>query len=220
MWNNQINFQMLKTLSKWIAVIAFIGNKPYGALFGSASTSSWNLHRIKGFFGELYFRRAMPRQGCFPEEYLGRRPPPSTSFLCPFWFSRRRRPFFCRCKAAIDKGFFPVQHSFLHRAWTKICAIHRATHLGLPKVVSRRQQVDGLGYRSGKSCQRAPVRRTQRMPSSTCRLSIGGRPPFGFALGSGSSGSSSFHWSSFMNRVYLAIGSPPNSLIHKNTVKV
>jgi hypothetical protein len=34
----------------------------------------------------------------------------------------------------------------------------------------------GLGYLSGKSFQRAPVLRIQRMPSSTRRLSAQGRP--------------------------------------------
>ena len=49
----------------------------------------------------------------------------------------------------------------------------------------RRQQVVGLGYCGGKSRHRAPVRRTQRMPSITARSSALGRPVF---LGSGSRG--------------------------------
>jgi hypothetical protein len=75
--------------------------------------------------------------------------------------------------------------------------------------LNRRQQVDGLGYQSGRSCHRAPVLSTQRIPSRTMRLSAGGRPPFGFCFGAGSSGSSSFHLPSFMKRVYLAIGHLP-----------
>jgi hypothetical protein len=58
---------------------------------------------------------------------------------------------------------------------------------------NRRQQVDGLGYLSGKSCQRAPVRNTHRMPSSTARLGAQGRPPFLDFGSSGSRGSISFH---------------------------
>jgi hypothetical protein len=53
--------------------------------------------------------------------------------------------------------------------------------------------VDALGYRSGRSFQRAPVRSTQRIPSKTSRLWIAGLPPFGFRFCFGSSGSSSFH---------------------------
>ena len=48
----------------------------------------------------------------------------------------------------------------------------------------RRQQVDGLGYSSGKSCQRAPVRKIHRIPSKHGRLGLHGWPPF-FDLGSG-----------------------------------
>jgi hypothetical protein len=40
----------------------------------------------------------------------------------------------------------------------------------------RRQHVLGLGYSGGSSLQRAPVLRTQRMPSRTRRLSAQGRP--------------------------------------------
>jgi len=40
----------------------------------------------------------------------------------------------------------------------------------------RRWQVAGDGYRSGKSCQAAPVRSTHKMPASTSRLSTLGRP--------------------------------------------
>ena len=40
----------------------------------------------------------------------------------------------------------------------------------------RLQQVLGLGYRSGRSIHRAPVRRIQRIPSSTSRFFRHGRP--------------------------------------------
>jgi hypothetical protein len=41
----------------------------------------------------------------------------------------------------------------------------------------RRQQVDPLGYPAGRSRHRAPVLRTQRMPSTTSRCGTRGRPP-------------------------------------------
>src|SRR5262249_45073451 len=42
---------------------------------------------------------------------------------------------------------------------------------------NRRQHVLGDGYRSGKSRQRAPLRRTHKIPSKHARSSAGGRPP-------------------------------------------
>jgi hypothetical protein len=44
---------------------------------------------------------------------------------------------------------------------------------------NRRQHVDGEGKRLGRSCQRAPVRRIQRTPSTHARTGAGGRPPLG-----------------------------------------
>jgi hypothetical protein len=43
--------------------------------------------------------------------------------------------------------------------------------------LNRRQQVEGDGYRSGKSCHRAPETSTQRIPSRHRRGGTGGRPP-------------------------------------------
>jgi hypothetical protein len=45
----------------------------------------------------------------FPKAYLGRRPPPSTSYPCHVWSSRRRLPFFRWGKAAVSKRFSPVE---------------------------------------------------------------------------------------------------------------
>ena len=55
---------------------------------------------------------------------------------------------------------------------------------------NRLQQVLGLGYFSGKSFHLAPVRRIQRMPSTTNRLFFQGRP---LLFSFGSNGSISFH---------------------------
>src|SRR5213594_3358100 len=77
---------------------------------------------------------------------------------------------------------------------------------------SRRQQVEGCGYSSGKSCQRAPLRRIHRIPSRTRRLSIHGRPPRRFLRGFGSKGAIFFHCDSVSNGPDRAIG-PPSALL-------
>jgi hypothetical protein len=61
---------------------------------------------------------------------------------------------------------------------------------------SRLQQVLGEGYFLGKSCQQAPVRSIQRIPSRTGRFSTGFRPPLRDRLNLGSSGSILAHCSS------------------------
>lgn len=50
---------------------------------------------------------------------------------------------------------------------------------------NRRQQVLGDGKWRGKSFQRAPVRRIQRIPSTQSRAAAGGRPPCGDGVGAG-----------------------------------
>jgi hypothetical protein len=48
-----------------------------------------------------------------PEEDVGRRPVPSTSFSCRAWFCRLPRPFFRRGKAAVEEGLLPVQQAVI-----------------------------------------------------------------------------------------------------------
>jgi hypothetical protein len=73
----------------------------------------------------------------------------------------------------------------------------------------RRQQVLGDGKRSGRSCQRAPVRKIQRMPSKTGRFGMGFGPPRGEALSSGNKGAIFSHWASVSSDCFLAIGRTP-----------
>jgi hypothetical protein len=76
----------------------------------------------------------------------------------------------------------------------------------------RLQQVAGEGNSSGKSHQRAPLRKIHKMPSSTLRSFFGGRPPFGRLGRFGSKGRIFSHWASVNSRPYRAIG-PPSALL-------
>jgi hypothetical protein len=73
---------------------------------------------------------------------------------------------------------------------------------------SLRQQVEGEGNSSGKSCHRAPLRKIHKMPSSTLRSGAGGRPPRGRDGRLGSNGRIFSHWASVNSRPYRAIGPP------------
>jgi hypothetical protein len=68
--------------------------------------------------------------------------------------------------------------------------------------------IAGEGNSSGKSCQRAPLRRIHRIPSSTLRSLAGGLPPRGRRGRFGSKGRIFSHWASVSSRPYRAIGSP------------
>jgi hypothetical protein len=60
----------------------------------------------------------------------------------------------------------------------------------------RRQHVVKEGYRSGKSCHRAPDLRTQRTPSRHARALTRGRPPWGEGSGSSNKSLIKFHCTS------------------------
>jgi len=77
---------------------------------------------------------------------------------------------------------------------------------------SRRQHVAGEGNSSGKSCQRAPLRKIHRIPSSTLRSLDGGLPPRGRRGRFGSKGRIFSHWASVSSRPYRAIV-PPLALL-------
>ena len=74
---------------------------------------------------------------------------------------------------------------------------------------SRRQHVEGLGYSLGKSAHGAPVRKTQRIPSNTLRLSIQGRPPRFDFRGLGNNCSIFFHCVSVSFERSFAIENTP-----------
>jgi hypothetical protein len=78
---------------------------------------------------------------------------------------------------------------------------------------SRRQHVDGEGNSSGKSCQRAPLRRIHRIPRRTWRSPEGGRPPCGRGGRFGSKGWIFSHWASVSNGPYRAI-CPPSGAVY------
>jgi hypothetical protein len=86
-------------------------------------------------------------------------------------------------------------------------------------ILNRRQQVDPFGYSSGRSRHRAPVRRTQRMPSRHARLDAEGRPrPSLRRLGSGNNGTNNVHCASLSNacRFFIQQAQQPARLPHKS----
>ena len=83
---------------------------------------------------------------------------------------------------------------------------------------SRRQQVEGEGYSSGRKRHAAPVCRIHRMPSKQSRLGAGGRPRLSRrCLGLGSKGSISSHCSSVNSfcRRFMTEAQPRICLTHK-----
>ena len=105
-----------------------------------------------------------------------------SKILCLSWSYPPQAPFF-----AGEKVPSPIacdRSSSFRRSMVLISRSHaRTSNPASVHSLCRRQQVAKEGYRSGKSCHRAPVFNTQRTPSIHRRESTRGRPPSGDGSG-------------------------------------
>jgi hypothetical protein len=128
--------------------------------------------------------------------------------LAAFGLSDAFAPFFAGAK-------LPSMNASLQSSWAFSSssarnARHASSHMSCSsQLLSRRQQVDGLGYTFGRSAQGAPVRSTHRIPSKTFLLSAQGLPPRLVFLGFGSNASIFSHWASVSFHLSLAIEKTP-----------
>lgn len=205
MRNNQIDLKHFETFPQRVAVIPSIGNQAQRPLFRTSSAFARNLYCFERFLGEGDFGGRCRGKGASQRNTLAvDHHHPLCSFPL-FGFADAGTPFFAGAKLPSMKASCQSSNPFSSRIERNLRQMSSQTPWSSHSL-KRRQQVDGLGYRSGRSCHLAPVRKIHNMPSSTLRLSAAGRPPFGLGFCFGSSGSSFFHCSSFMKRVYSAIG--------------
>ena len=135
--------------------------------------------------------------------------------LAPLGFADSIAPFFAGAK-------LPSKNDSLHfSCWRSLSSFRNARQIFSQTSCSsqsrnRRQQVEGDGYSSGRSCQRAPLRNIHRIPSSTLRSLARGRPPRGFFRQRGSRGAIFSHCNSLNNGPDRGIGSPFNHVIRDN----
>ena len=130
---------------------------------------------------------------------------------CPAWFSRLQRPFFAGAK-------LPSRNDSLHfNCWRSFNSLKKVRQIFgqtpcSSQSRSRRQQVEGWVYFSGRSCQRAPLRRIHKMPCNTRRLAIQGRPALRCWGAFGSKGAIFCYCALVSNGRDRAIG-PPSALL-------
>src|ERR1700682_5793770 len=131
--------------------------------------------------------------------------------LAPLGFSDFRAPFFAGAK-------LPSRNDSLQFSCSRwfSSAKNARQMVSQPPCSSQsrslRQQVAGEGNSSGKSCQRAPLRRIHRIPSRTWRSFARGRPPRRDLRSFGSKGAIFSHWASVNSRPYRAMR-PPSALL-------
>jgi len=200
--SNQQHTLIEQTLPQGIAVVSTVGNDAQGFL-------AMHLDARKGRFDQLYFRRA--GAGKLASQRNTRAVDhhhPLRSFAA-LGFSDAEAPFLAEAKLPSTK--LSLQSSRPRLSSSRRKTRHISSHTPRSSHVRRRlQHVAAEGYCSGISRQRAPVLSTQRMPSSTCRLSAHGRP---LLRTLGNSGSIRFHCSSVRN--LSPIPSFPPQMPHK-----
>jgi hypothetical protein len=197
-WDNQFNAPVKKSLPKLIAVISLVSNHPLRLLFRSAAALAGNPDRAHRLLGERDLRRGRrynPDAHRYPLAVDHNHP---LRTLAPLGLPDSIAPFFAGAKDPSMKTSSHSSRPFSSSSPRITCQMSSQTCSSAQKYI-RRQQVEGLGYSSGRSCQLAPVLRIQRIPSRQRRLSTQGRPPF-LLLGSrGSKGSSFSHIESVKN---------------------
>ena len=212
MRRDQFDSALCQPLAQRIAVVGFVGDHAQRFLPRTPCTMTPTYADRR----ERCFREPNFRWGC-RVKVLSQRKTAAVDHhhplrpLAPLGFSHSAAPFFAGAK-------LPSKNDSLHfNCWHSFNSLRNArqTFIQTPcssQSRSRRQQVEGCGYSSGKSCQRAPLRRIQRSPSSTRRFSIHGRPPLQCLRGLGSKGAIFFHCTSVGNGPDRAIG-PPSALL-------
>ena len=201
---NKLNTTLSQPLSKRITVICLVGNDPLGILTRTTSTFSRHGNLIYRFFEQRDFRRGRRVQVVSQRNTLAVDHHHPLRSFAPFGLSDVLPPFFAGAK-------LPSANASDQSSWPRSSSSDRNTRHASNQTpcssqsFKRRQHVEGLGYRLGKSAHGAPVRSIHKIPSKTLRLSAQGRPPFLDFSGLGNKASSFFHCLSVSLRRSLAI---------------
>src|ERR1700674_766930 len=201
-----------QTSAQRIAVVRPVGNHPFRLLARTTRVMpSAYADRCERRLGQFDLRRGCRTKVVSQRNTLAVDHHHPLRPLAPLGFPDSAAPFFAEAKLPSKKDSLQSSCPRSLNSLKNERQIFNQTPCS-SQSRSRRQQVEGCGYFSGKSCQRAPLRRIHRIPSSTWRFSIHGRPPLRWSRGLGSKGAIFFHCASVSNEPDRAIG-PPVALL-------
>lgn len=165
MRSDQFNPLFFEFISKGVRVVSFVANQMPGFSAGRLQRLVRQFHlmrggRMKGHSQRNTFAVCQNHELCA---------------FAPLGFADFWPPFLAGIKLPSRKHSAHWIWLFLSNSWIKALQILSQIFFS-SHILRRLQQVLGLGYFSGKSFQRAPVRKTQRIPSKTRRLSFQGLP--------------------------------------------
>jgi len=202
-WGDKLNASAFEILTQLIRVIGFVSNQVF-----------WrSAQLINRFVNERYLMWAGRGKGHSQRNTLAIRHHHELGALAPLGFPDFRAPFFAETKLPSIKHSAQSIWPFLSSSRIKVRQSFSQTPCS-SHIFKRLQQVLGLGYFSGRSFHLAPVRRIQRMPSTTKRLFFHGRP---LLFNFGSNGSIFFHCFSVKYIARLIGLVPPMGLLSTTT---
>jgi hypothetical protein len=191
---DQLDATPLQTLSQRIGVGGAIVDQPPG-IFARPAATAGHRHALQRRFDQCRFVRGCRGQLNSQRNTLAACHHHPLCTLAAFGFSDAGAPFFAGAKE-------PSAKVSSQSSWPRSSSSPRNFRQSVSQTScasqsrSRRQQVLGEGYCAGRSFQRAPDRKTQRMPSKHRRSSTRRRPPAGDRLALGNSFSILDHCSS------------------------
>ena len=201
----------LEAVTQRIAVVTAVHNQPSNLFWPCGHAGQCTL-------AQRYFRRRSRGKLASQRNTLAVDHHHPLCALAPLGFANAVAPFLAGAKLPSINTW--LQSKVPCRSNCPMKARHNRSHTPCcSQSRNRRQQVAGLGYRVGKSRQRAPVLSTHKMPSRQARSSAGGLPPFADLRRLGSSGLIFSHCSSVTKTsCRRAIESSPFNGLHNATL--
>lgn len=172
---DEFNAAFPEFFPKGVGVIAFVTNQAIRFLSGAPRAFAAYLDGCKRRFDEFRLGRGRSVKGHSQRNTLAVRQYHKLRAFPPLGLADARAPFFAGWKV-------PSMKLSLHLiCWRSLSSLKKAlqtfSHTSCSsQSINRLQQVLGLGYFSGRSFHRAPVLKTQRIPSKTSRFRFQGRP--------------------------------------------
>lgn len=200
---DQIDAPLFQAISQWIGISSLVVNQPRRLASGASASCPGNRDGAQGLLDQRDFvgRGRVEVNSQRNSLAVAHHHPLRT--LAAFGFSDARAPFFAGAKEPSAKvssqSRRPAASSSPRNVRQILSQRSASSHWH-----KRRQQVLEDGKSFGKSCHRAPLRSTQRMPSKQSRLSAGGRPPRRERLGLGRSGRIFSHCASVSSLLVMA----------------
>jgi hypothetical protein len=203
---------------QFVRIISFVANEALWSGLRSPTALAGHFDGPQGFFGQPYFRGRCRGNGASQRNTLAVDHHHPLRSFAPLGLPDSGAPFFAGAKLASMKASSQSKAPAASSCDRKVRQIFNHRSCSAQRF-KRRQQVEGLGYRWGRSCQRAPVRSIQRMPSKASRLGAEGRPPLEPGFSDGNKGAILAHCASVRNFRLAAIGLPPIAYYAKMSKK-